>query len=225
MTVASVLVLALLSNVWALWPQLVNLDAIRFLAVSRELSANEDVQLYKESVVVIRTDSSKGTGFYFSADGYIMTNYHVVGEEASAAAVFQDGSRYRAEVVETIPDIDIAVLKIDAEPAAHPTLTFTAEWEPDNDVYVIGNPLFFNYIANKGTVLGLTTASSKSLPVMMIDAPVYKGNSGSPVINEAGEVVGVVFATSSVEHDGSRTKVGLAVPAEYVAEVVGAITD
>lgn len=208
----------MLSSVLSMWPQLFNFDTVEFLAVSRELSQNEDVQLYKESVVVVRAGDSKGTGFYFSEDGYIMTNHHVIEDAPEILVVFDGGESHLAEVVSSDPDIDISVLRINPEDTERPALEFTDTWEPDMPVYIIGNPLFFNYIANKGEVIGLRPDHGQGAPMLMLDAPIYKGNSGSPVINHEGEVVAVVYATTRIDHDGSRQRVGLAVPTEYFAE-------
>ncbi|WP_318036139.1 S1 family peptidase [Halobacillus salinarum] len=79
----------------------------------------------------------------------------------------------------------------------------------------MGNPLKFTGIANEGTILDYTKLEDWSKPVLMLDAPVYCGNSGSPVINKQGEVIAVVFATMRDEEAG---RVGLAVPIDYYFE-------
>ncbi|MDG5788371.1 serine protease [Evansella sp. AB-P1] len=214
--IASILTIALLSNVFALWPRIINLSSIQFLAISIELSQDEQVQLYKESVVVVRAGDSKGTGFYISDDGYIMTNHHVVDNPGSLTVSFEGGERYGADIVSSDEEIDIAILQIDTGDKNHPVLQFDETWEQNMPIYVIGNPLFFNFIANKGNIIGSTP--EREVPMLMIDAPIYRGNSGSPVINEEGNVVGVVFATTRIEVEGSRQRVGLAVPVEYFRE-------
>lgn len=215
-TVSVLLSIALISNVLALWPKLFNSAAIEFLTTSRELSKNEDVQLYKESVVVVRSGSSKGTGFYFSKDGYIMTNDHVIDDKSMITVTFHKGESFHAEMIDSNDKIDIAILKIDAKEIDYPVLELEESWEPNQLIYIIGNPLIFNFIANKGRILGLTPA--RKYPMLMIDAPVYKGNSGSPVINNEGKVVGIIYATSIINLDGSQIKVGLAIPIEYVKD-------
>lgn len=216
--IASILTVALLSNVFEIWPRIVNLPAIEFLATSQELSQNQAVQDYTESIVVVRGGNSKGTGFLFTEDGHIMTNHHVIENEAVVTVSFQNGDGYYADVLESDEELDIAVLKIDEEELDRQVLSFEDSWEIDDSVYVIGNPLFFNYIANVGQLLGETTTRGREGSVMMLDAPIYRGSSGSPVINEDGNVVGVIFATMNVDYEGDDQRVGLAVPVEDFLE-------
>ncbi|WP_051314715.1 S1C family serine protease [Alteribacter aurantiacus] len=206
--IASVLVLALLGNVLAFVPRLINIPAIEFVQTSRELSQNAEIQKYTESVVVVRGGDSKGTGFLFSDEGYIMTNEHVVRNERYVSVSFEDGGRYQAEVVDRDTEMDIAVLSINLG-SERAVLPFTSEWEKGEDVYVIGNPLFFNFIANVGHLLG-----ERNDGILMLDAPIYRGNSGSPAINKSGEVVGVVYATTRIDHNGDSKRVGLIVPTD-----------
>ncbi|UTR14747.1 serine protease [Salipaludibacillus sp. LMS25] len=213
-TIATFITVALLSNVFAIWPQLFNFPAMEFLTVSQELSRNEEVQLYKESVVVIRSGNSKGTGFYISEDGYIITNEHVISDYPQATVSFENGSSYTADVVKADPERDVAILQIETD-VHYPVLDFAEDWNSGMSVYVIGNPLFFNFIANQGEVTGTTDMSNKSTPVLILDAPIYHGSSGSPVIREDGKVIGIVYATTRLEgKDGSTRKVGLAIPTE-----------
>src|SRR5699024_5598304 len=102
-------------------------------------------------------------------------------------------------------DLDLPFLQL----ADHFTLT------TDEPIYFIGNPLRFTGIANEGVVLDYIMVKSKEEPVVMMDAPVYRGNSGSPVINEAGKVIGVIFATS---HTNEAGRVGLFIPIDYFHE-------
>lgn len=199
--------------------------AIKFLVKSRELSKNEAVQLYKEAVVEIKTGQSSGTGFNILADGYIITNHHVVNKGSMLRVGFPEGKSYSAQIVMNRPDIDIAILKVDDPQhgeAAYdfPTLELKFEHivEQEEPVYVIGNPLLFRFIANEGQIIGTIQLQDWEHPVLVIDAPIYKGNSGSPVIAMDGKVIGVVFATTRIEHNGSKKKVGLAIPVDYMQE-------
>lgn len=193
-----------------------SIPAIEFLKVSTQLSNQENIKTYKQSVVTIDTESGKGTGFAVSENGYIITNDHVIEDALTITVVFPDDSLYKAEVVKTYEEYDLALLKVDAEKLPFLTLGTTSEFRKNEPVYFIGNPLAFSGIANKGTIIGYTTAGDILPEIIMMDAPVYRGNSGSPVINENGLVTGVIFATGTRAGHG---KVGLFIPIENVHEL------
>lgn len=207
--------LSLVFNTFAVIFNMYSIPAIEFIRVSSQLSGQETIQTYKKAVVTINTQDSKGTGFGISSDGYILTNEHVIDEALSISVTFPDGQIYEANVVEAYEQFDLALLKIEGEELPHLKLAKSSQFDAEEHVYFIGNPLYFSGIANEGKILDYTTASSIDTEVIMMDAPVYKGNSGSPVINEAGEVIGVLFATGKREPFG---KVGLFIPIESVHE-------
>jgi serine protease Do len=206
---------ALVINIVGILPQTFSIPAVEFLKTSAKLSQDETIKQYKRAVVVIETDSSKGTGFSFNERGDILTNYHVIEGEQTVTVAFPDLGLFQGEVTETYPDVDLAVVKIEGENMPHLTLADQFYADYGDPIYFIGNPLSFNGIANEGTVIDWTYVSSKEEPVIMLDAPVYRGNSGSPVINQNGKVIGVIFAT--LYHD-EHGRVGLFVPIDYYFE-------
>src|SRR5690625_7915330 len=125
----------------------------------------------------------------------IIKNQHVVEVESSVTVAVSDQGLFEAEVVDTYPDIDIAILEVDEENLPYLELASEAIMEHDAPVNFIGNPLRFQGIANEGTMIDYILLSDWEDKVVMIDAPVYRGNSGSPIINEAVVVIGVIFAT------------------------------
>ncbi|SHG20688.1 S1C family serine protease [Ornithinibacillus halophilus] len=211
--------LAMLLNVIALLPQTVSIPAIEFIKTSTRLSAQDDIKMYKEAVVVIETNDSKGTGFSIDAEGTIITNHHVIEGEEKVTVAFPEQGLFSGEVVATFPEVDLAVVKTDGEGFPYLSLADKTEFEPGEAIYFIGNPLAFNGIANEGTILDYLQLSSwpENTEVIMIEAPVYRGNSGSPIINKDGKVIGVIFAT--LNHD-DYGKVGLFVPIDYYYEKI-----
>jgi serine protease Do len=217
----------LFGNLLAFFPLVFNMQAIQFLKKTRELSQNQHIQQYKKAVVVVKADDRKGTGFNVDAQGLIITNQHVVEDAKFASVSFDEGGIYRAEVIVADASIDIAVLRIINSASEVTNRVFSTlsietrqQWNAGMPIYVIGNPLFFNRIANEGTVVGLISLEGWELPVMTIKAPIYKGNSGSPIINHEGNVIAVVFATTKVVHDGAKQKVGLAIPIQYLLKYI-----
>lgn len=208
-----VIALAMLFQLVAILPETYSIPAVKFLQTSAELSGQSDIKAYKEAVVLVETPEGKGTGFAFQADGKILTNEHVVEGFDEVTIAFPDDGFFVGEVTETYPDIDLAVVEIE-ENTTVPALDLADGFnlEPEQNVYFIGNPLKFTGIANEGEVLDYVNVESKDQPVVMMDAPVYRGNSGSPVINHDGKVIGVVFAT--LFHDEAG-RVGLFIPIDY----------
>lgn len=207
-------------NVLAFLPKTFSIPAIDFLMKSAELSTKQEIDTYQESVVVIESGNSKGTGFSISSDGYIVTNHHVVDNEQPITVAFPEQGLFKGEIVADFEEVDLALLKVENEENVslpHLPLAKKTQFEKREHVYFIGNPLRFNGIANEGEVIGYTRLSDWDQDVLMLDAPIYHGNSGSPVINEEGEVIAVVFATIRKEQYG---KVGLAVPITYYHEKI-----
>ena len=199
-------------NTFGIILQVYSIPAIEFVKTSARLSAQENIAEHKKAVVVVLTDDSKGTGFSISENGTILTNYHVIENKSNITVGFPDDGRYRADVIETYPDIDLAILQISSkDDLPYLTLSDQMAAEQGDHITFIGNPLRFTGIANEGTLIEPYQLSDWDVPIMMMKAPVYRGNSGSPVFNEEGLVIGVVFAT--LEHE-SHGKVGLFVPIE-----------
>ncbi|WP_274361348.1 trypsin-like peptidase domain-containing protein [Paenibacillus thermotolerans] len=212
---AGIISVMLVANVLAFLPKVFSMPAVQFLSTSARLFQSETIQGYSKAVVVVSAGNRKGTGFQISGEqGIIVTNKHVVGDESVSTITFANGERRIGKVIVRDPDVDIALLSVG--PNEHPVLE-PADPELETTgkpVVVIGNPLFFNWIANEGKVLSLL--EDRNPPMLALQAPIYRGNSGSPVIGEDGRVIGVVFATSTVEVEEKEAKVGLAVPIRWV---------
>ena len=156
-----------------------------------------------------------GTGFIITADGYILTNYHVIEDAYKAGldvnVMMHDGTRYPAQIVGVEADNDVAVLKIDAVGLNAATLGNSDNLRVGDTVYAVGNPLGeLEFSMTTGHVSAkdrsiVTEAAGDSITMFQIDAAVNSGNSGGPVYNARGEVVGIVTAkyrSSGVEGIG-----------------------
>lgn len=203
-------------NLIAILPQTLSIPAVDFLITSAKLSQDKAIRTYKEAVVVVQTEDSKGTGFSINQSGDIVTNDHVIEGYDKVTIAFPKHGLYVGTVTERYPEVDLAVVTIEHDEDM-PYLTIADHFDGDLDksIYFIGNPLQFNGIANEGSIIDWIHVSSKLEPVVMLDAPVYRGNSGSPVIDEEGEVIGIVFAT--LDHD-EYDRVGLFLPVDYLHE-------
>lgn len=163
---------------------------------------------------------AQGSGFVISADGYVVTNNHVVDKADEVQVIFDLHNKYEAEVVGTDERTDLALLKIKAEGKTFPYVKFATttprvgEW-----VVAVGNPFGLG-----GTVTaGIVSAHGRDIgpspyDYMQIDAAVNKGNSGGPSFNLSGEVVGVNTAIYSPS--GFSVGIAFAIPARTASEVV-----
>jgi serine protease Do len=165
------------------------------------------------------TVRAQGSGFFISADGYVVTNNHVVANARSVEIRTIDGKTLAAKVVGSDANTDLAVLKV-AGTASFPFVRFASRPPRVGDwVLAMGNPFGLG-----GTVTaGIVSASGRDIgsgpydDYLQIDAPVNKGNSGGPTFNAAGEVVGVNTAIFSPS--GGSIGIAFAVPADTALTV------
>jgi serine protease Do len=162
-----------------------------------------------------------GSGFVISQDGYIVTNNHVVQQASEIHVVFSDKETSPAQLVGRDPATDIAVLKIDPRPNLTPVVWGDSDAvEPGAWTIAIGSPFGLG-----GTVtVGVLSARSRDIQVgpyddfLQTDASVNQGNSGGPLFNTRGEVIGV--NTAIVSPTGGSIGIGFAVPSRTARTVV-----
>ena len=164
-----------------------------------------------------------GSGFFISADGFVVTNNHVVANAKTVTVTTNDGKTLDAKVIGTDPKTDLALLKV-TEKGDYPFVPFAKEAPRVGDwVVAIGNPFGLG-----GTVTaGIISAEGSDIgegpydSFLQIDAPINKGNSGGPTFNLKGEVVGVNTAIFSPS--GGSVGLGFAIPASTVTNVVDSL--
>ena len=165
-----------------------------------------------------------GSGFLISANGYAVTNYHVVDHATSVQVTTDDGETHTAKVVGTDPKTDLALIKVDG--SDFPFVTF-ADHEPrDGDwVVAIGNPFGLGGTVTAGIVSahGRDIGSGPYDDFIQIDAPINKGNSGGPTFDLSGKVVGVNTAIYSPS-EGS-VGVGFDIPATTAKAVIAQLKE
>lgn len=175
----------------------------------------------KESVVLIQTDLGLGSGFVYDTKGHIVTNHHVIEGADTIQVTFLDGNITSANVVGTDVYSDLAVIKVDSTVTTlHPVVLGTSsELMVGEPVAAMGNPFGLSDTLTVGIVSSLERALDGAggyviIDIIQIDAAVNPGNSGGPLVNIKGQVVGVNTAIQS--ETGTFTGIGFAVPSDTI---------
>lgn len=208
------------------------------LALSEErtaaLTAQEVYAQVNPSVVSVVAymgrGGSVGTGVIMSEDGYIVTNHHVIAGGESCTVILSNGAELEAKVVGWDADNDLAVLKVEAEGLTAAVFGSSDLLTVGDKVYAIGNPLGLEL---RGTLTdGIVSAINRDVEVdgitmtlIQTNAALNSGNSGGPLINEYGQVVGIntIKMVSSYDDDATVEGLGFAVPSSTVAHIVNCI--
>jgi serine protease Do len=172
-----------------------------------------------------RAVTGEGSGFFISADGYAVTNNHVVDHAKTVQITMDDGSVYDAKVVGSDPKTDLALIKVDAN-KSFPFVKF-ADRDPrvGDWVVAVGNPFGLGGTVTAGIVSarGRDIGSGPYDDYIQIDAPINKGNSGGPAFNMDGEVIGVNTAIFSPS--GGSVGIGFDIPAATAKMVVAQLKE
>ncbi|WP_140908393.1 DegQ family serine endoprotease [Cognatiluteimonas lumbrici] len=168
-----------------------------------------------------RFGTSLGSGFIISADGYVLTNHHVIDGADTVTVKLSDSREYKAEVVGSDEKSDIALLKIDATGLPALRLGDSNALRPGQWVVAIGSPFGLDHSVTAGIVSAVgrsAGASQQYVPFIQTDVAINRGNSGGPLLNTRGEVVGInsqIFSNS-----GGYMGVSFAIPVDLAMNAV-----
>ncbi len=174
----------------------------------------------------IEVPQGAGSGFVWNEDGHIVTNFHVVQGGTSFIVTFNnDPKQYKATLVGTAPDKDIAVLKLDEKPAKLVPVSIgsSKDLQVGQYAFAIGSPFGLDYSLSTGVISALGRkidgiGGVKINDMIQTDAAINMGNSGGPLLNSSSNLIGmntVIFSTS-----GSSAGLGFAVPVDTIKMVV-----
>jgi len=168
--------------------------------------------------------TAQGTGFFLSPDGYLLTNYHIVENAIKVEVTALQGETYTAKIIGTDPKTDIALLKIEAKnlpfvEMGDSSLLKVGEW-----VLAIGNPFGLEHtvtagiVSAKGRQLGLGGNVPEYQDFIQTDTAINRGNSGGPLVNMRGEVIGIT--SNILAPAGGNIGLGFAIPSNLAKKVV-----
>lgn len=165
----------------------------------------ENFNLIRRAVLTIRTNGGHGSGFYINEDGYALTNYHVVGEAKTVAVTDFSGTSHMAEVVRVHKGRDVALLKVEAFDNPVMSLKTTGKVEMMDKVYAIGTPLHESQkvTITEGIISNFRTVRKNDMSYIQASVPIAGGNSGGPLVDEFGNVIGIAVSILGDKEIGS----------------------
>ena len=192
-------------------------------------------QIIQPSLVWIETEGSPdengessnslGTGVIFDQNGSILTSLHVVADSPNIKLTFADGTESRAVIASSQPEMDIAVLQAETLPQQYlpATLGNAGAMQVGEDAYVVGNPYGLYSSMSAGVISGFNRSFKPPGTdqiiegLIQVDAAVNPGNSGGPLLNKYGHVVGIVTGIINPTEDSFFVGIGFAVPINVAA--------
>ena len=177
------------------------------------------------------TSAASGSGFIYSGDGYILTNYHVVEDSNSITVSMYDGKTYEAKLIGYDESNDVAVLKIEAEGLSPVVLGNSDTVNVGDSVVAIGNPLGeLTFSLTSGSISAkdreITMSTGSTMRLMQTDCAINSGNSGGALFNLYGEVIGITNAKYSSSSSGaSIDNIGFAIPINKAKSIADSIIE
>jgi S1-C subfamily serine protease len=214
----------------------------RFLLEEFDSAVNEVVEEINSSVVNVMVTVKQydifgqeyqaeglGSGVIYSEDGYIITNNHVAGEAEDILVTLYDGSEYPAELVGADENTDIAVIKMGADGLNAASFASIDTVKVGDFVIAVGSPFGLQQTVTTGVISAKgrdITISPETLPMVNLiqtDAAINSGNSGGPLVNSAGQVIGI--NTIILSPSGGSAGIGLAIPSDTVINMAEQIIE
>jgi serine protease Do len=181
---------------------------------------DEYVQRVMPSLVIVRGHRfGAGAGIVWDANGLILTNNHVVGRR-TPVVILQNDREYESKLIARDPDVDLALLSIDATNLT-PLQPAAGSPRVGEMVFAFGHPWGQRNTVTRGIVSALVSAQNRrgeTLPVIRSDTPLAPGNSGGPLVNAKGEVVGI---NAMIVGGDQSVSIAASVAKEFVEKVLG----
>ena len=202
-------------------------------------NVEEVVSMVKDSVVEITTEVTKygtfygqyvaqgaGSGVIISSDGYIVTNNHVIEDATSIKVTLTDGKEYDAKLIGTDEELDVALIKIEADDLTVAVLGSSSDLNLGEAAIVIGNPLGqLGGTVTQGIISALDRSiqlDGKTMELLQTDAAINPGNSGGGLFDSEGNLIGIIVAKSTSSSDGTSLEgLGFAIPIDTVKKILG----
>ena len=202
---------------------LTDIEAIREEFNLLKASTGEDfsgvIENSVKSIVTIKTDVGQGTGFIITNDGYIVTNAHLLSEGKTIESTNYEKDKIPTEFIGSNTNMDVALLKIEGE-YNFLELGNSNETQVGERVIAIGNPLGLQFSVTEGIVSGIHRPGINELEAyVQTDAALNPGNSGGPLINKIGKVIGI-----NNFKIGSGESLGFALESNYIKDAVNVIS-
>ncbi len=164
-----------------------------------------------------------GSGVIYKEDGYIITNNHVAGQAEELIVQLSDGSEYTADLIGADENTDVAVIKINAQNLKAAEFTSIENVEVGETAIAIGSPfgldrtVTMGVVSAKGRDIGLSTDTLPMVDLIQTDAAINQGNSGGPLVNSAGQVIGI--NTIILSPSGTSAGIGFAIPSDTAINI------
>jgi len=172
-----------------------------------------------KSVVTIKTDLGQGSGFIIADGGYVVTNEHVIDGAEAAVIITYDGQTHSVAVIGKNTKMDIALLKIEETDYSPLSLANSDNIQVGEKVIAIGNPLGLQFSVSEGIVSAVhRTGDNEINGYIQTDASLNPGNSGGPLINKEGKVIGI----NNFKVSGSES-LGFALESNYIKDTINNI--